>query len=416
MEIVSAEEAVRRLPARGRVFVAPGCGTPFSLLDALGDAREAFSDLEVCTGLLFRPARFLDGVPRPFRLTVTHPTAVTEPLVSDGRADHLPLRYSQTPVVFGRDGILPADALLIQVSPPDRDGVCTLGASVSASLDLVAETALVIAEINWRAPRTAGAEIHVSRIAAACEVDAPLAPYEPPVVGEVERQIGRRVAELVPDGACFQIGIGAIPQAILEALSDHRDLGIHSGLVCDGMIPLIERGVVTGARKEVDRGLAVAGEAMGTEPFFRFVDGNPGFRFVSARYSHGLDAMRPLSNFTAINSALEVDLTGQVNAEWVNGRQISGLGGQFDFVEAAMYAPGGRSITALPSTAARGKVSRIVPALAAGTPVTTPRYCVDTVATEYGVADLRGKGLRERARALAAIAHPSFRDTLNAAT
>jgi 4-hydroxybutyrate CoA-transferase len=415
MEIVSADEAVRRLPARGRVFVAPGCGTPLSLLDALGDARDAFSDLEVCTGLLFRPARFLEAVPRPFRLTVTHPTAVTEPLVTDGRAEHLPLRYSQTPVIFGRDGQLPADALLIQVSPPDRDGFCTLGASVSASLDLVEETPLVIAEINQRAPRTAGAAIPISRIAVACEVDAPLLPYEPPTVGEVERQIGSRVAELVPDGACFQIGIGAIPQAILEALTGHRDLGIHSGLACDGMIPLIERGVVTGARKEVDRGLVVAGEAMGTEPFFRFVDGNPSFRFVSARYSHGLDAMRPLSRFTAINSALEVDLSGQVNAEWVNGRQISGLGGQFDFVEAAMYAPGGRSITALPSTAARGTVSRIVPALAAGTPVTTPRYCVDTVVTEFGVADLRGKGLRERARALTAIAHPAFRESLQAA-
>src|SRR5581483_3080480 len=152
----------------------------------------------------------------------------------------------------------------IQVSPPDRDGVCTLGASVSASLDLVAETPLVIAEINRRAPRTAGAEIPIARIAVACETDAPLLPYEAPTVGELERQIGRRVAELVPDGACFQIGIGAIPQAILESLSDHRDLGIHSGLVCDGMIPLIERGVVTGARKPVDAGLVVAGEAMGT--------------------------------------------------------------------------------------------------------------------------------------------------------
>jgi 4-hydroxybutyrate CoA-transferase len=412
MQIVSAEEAVRRLPARGRVFVAPGCGTPYSLLDALGDARDAFDDLDICTGLLFRPARFLDAVPRPFRLTVTHPTAVTEPLVTAGRADHLPLRYSQTPVIFGRAGLLPADAIFIQVSPPDRDGRCSLGASVSAALDLVSETPLVIAEINARTPRTAGAEIDSSAISFACETDTPLIPYEPPVVGEVERAIAGRVAELVPDGACFQIGIGAIPQAILEALGDHRDLGIHSGLICDGMIPLIDRGVVTGARKTLDPGIIVAGEAMGTDALFRYVDRNPLFRLVSARYSHGLPVLQQLDNFTAINSALEVDLSGQVNAEWVNGRQISGLGGQFDFVEAALYARGGRSITALPSTAARGTVSRIVPALAAGTPVTTPRYCVDAVVTEYGVAELRGKGLRERADALAAIAHPAFRDGL----
>lgn len=412
MEIGSADEAVRRLPRRGRVFVAPGCGTPLSLLDALGDAHDAFDDLEVCTGLLFRPARFLDYVPQPFRLLVTHPTSVTERLVTDGRADHLPLRYSQTPVIFGRGGVLAADAVLIQVSPPDAHGYCTLGASVSASLDLVADAPLVLAEINARAPRTNGAAIHVAKIAAACEVDRPLIPYEPPRVGEVERTIARHVAGLVPDGACFEIGIGAIPQAILEALGGHRDLGIHSGLVCDGMIPLIERGVVNGARKTVDRGLVVAGEAMGTDALFSYVDGNPGFRFVSARYSHGLDAVRRLENFTAINSALEVDLGGQVNAEWVGGRQISGLGGQFDFVEAAMYAPGGRSIVALPATAARGTVSRIVRGLGVGTPVTTPRFCVDFVVTEYGVADLRGAGTHARARALAAIAHPAFREEL----
>lgn len=412
MQVVSAEEAVRSLPARGRVFVAPGCGTPLSLLDALGDAREAFEDLQVCTGLLFRPARFLAAVPRPFRLLVTHPTSVTEPLVTDGRAEYLPLRYSQTPVMFGRGGMLPADAVLIQVSPPDRDGICTLGASVSAALDLVAEAPLVIAEINAHAPQTHGAEIPISHIDVACECDAPLIPYEPPHVGEVERAIARHVAALVPDGACFQIGIGAIPQAILEALGDHRDLGVHSGLVCDGMVPLIEKGVVNGARKNIDRGVVVAGEAMGTETLFRFVDNNPAFRFVSARYSHGLATLRQIENFVAINSAIEVDLTGQVNAEWVGGRQISGLGGQFDFVEAAMYAPGGRSITALPSTAAGGRVSRIVRTLATGAPVTTPRHCVDTVVTEYGIADLRNKGLRERARALAAIAHPAFRDEL----
>lgn len=415
MRIVTAEEAVCRLPTRGRVFVAPGCGTPLSLLDALGDARDAFDDLQICTGLLFRPARFLDAVPRPFRLLVTHPTSVTEPLVTDGRADYLPLRYSQTPVIFGRGGLLPADAVLIQVSPPDRNGMCTLGASVSAALDLVAEAPLVIAEINAHAPRTHGAEISVSWIDVACECDAPLIPYEPPHVGDVERAIARHVASLVPDGACFQIGIGAIPQAILEALGDHRDLGIHSGLVCDGMVPLIEKGVVTGARKSIDRGIIVAGEAMGTERLYRFIDGNPAFRFVSARYSHGLETLRQIENFVAINSAIEVDLTGQVNAEWVGGRQISGLGGQFDFVEAAMYAPGGRSITALPSTAAGGRISRIVRALAAGAPVTTPRHCIDTVVTEYGVADLRDKGLQERARALAAIAHPAFRDELLAA-
>lgn len=412
VQILDPEAAVRRLPPRGRVLIAPGCGFPTALADALGDARDAFDDLEICTGLLMQPVRFLDAVPAPFRLLTTHVTAPTERLVQDGRADYLPLRYSQMPVAFAPDGILPADALLIQVSPPDARGYCTLGASVSACLDLVPRVGLVVAEINARAPRTHGNTVHVSQIDAACEVDRPLIPYNPVPIGDVERAIAGYVAQLVPDGACFQIGIGAIPQAILEALSGHRDLGLHSGLICDGMIPLIEQGAITGARKNVDRRRMVGGEAMGTDALYAYVDGNPAFDFVSAVHSHGLAFVAQIENFVAINSAIEVDLSGQVNAEWVAGRQMSGIGGQFDYVEAAMYSKGGRSIVALPSTAARGSASRIVRTLSAGTAVTTPRCCVDVVVTEYGIADLRGKGIHARARALAEIAHPQFREVL----
>jgi 4-hydroxybutyrate CoA-transferase len=412
VQILDPESAVRKLPARGRALIAPGCGFPTALGDALGDARDAFEDLELCTALVMQPVRFLDAVPAPFRLLTTHVTAATEPLVQDGRADYLPLRYSQMPIAFAPDGMLPVDAVLIQVSPPDARGYCTLGASVSACLDLVPRVPLVVAEINARAPRTHGNVIHVSQIDVACEVDRPLIPYKPVELGEVERSIARYVAQLVQDGACFQIGIGAIPQAILEALAGHRDLGLHSGLICDGMIPLIEQGAITGARKNVDRWRMVGGEAMGTDALYRYVDGNPAFDFVSAIHSHGLAFVAQIENFVAINSAVEVDLSGQVNAEWVAGRQMSGIGGQFDYVEAAMYSRGGRSIVALPSTAARGSASRIVRTLAAGAPVTTPRYCVDFVVTEYGTADLRGKGIHARARALAAIAHPQFRDAL----
>lgn len=413
MEILSANEAVRKLPARGRALIAPGCGLPTALCDALGEEREAFEDLELYSGLIMRPVGFLEAVPRPFRLVTTHVTAATEPLVIDGRADFLPLRYSQMPIAFAPDGVLPVDAVLIQISPPDARGYCTLGASVSACLDLVPQTKLVIAEINVRAPRTRGNAVHVSQIDFACEADLPLIPYDPPKVGELERTIARYVAELVPDGATFQIGIGAIPAAILQALSGHRDLGIHSGLICDGMIPLIEGGAVNGARKTMDRWQVVGGEAMGTDALYAYVDDNPAVQFVSGIHSHGLDAVRRLDNFVAINSAIEVDLSGQVNAEWVAGRQMSGIGGQFDYVEAAMYSRGGRSIVALPSTAARGSASRLVRTLAAGTPITTPRYCVDFVVTEYGVADLRGKGIHARARAVAEIAHPQFREALD---
>jgi len=412
VQIASPERAVRRLPRRGRVLVAPGCGLPTALCDALGEAAGDFHDLELYTGLVMRHVDFLDHVPRPFRLVTTHVTSETEQLVRDGRADFLPLRYSQMPSTFAPDGPLPVDAVLIQVSPPDRRGYCTLGASVSACLDLVGATPLVIAEINRRAPRTRGNRVHVSEIDYAIEVDRSLLPYEPPRVGELERTIARHVAALVPNGATFQIGIGAIPQAILEALGDHEDLGIHSGLVCDGMIPLIERGVVTGAHKTIDRLRVVGGEVMGTDALYEYVDNNPRFAIVSATHSHRLSTVCRLDNFVAINSAVEVDLSGQVNAEWVAGRQISGIGGQFDYMEAAMHARGGRSIIALPSTAARGSASRIVATLAAGAAVTSPRMMLDYVVTEYGVADLRGKAVHARARALAAIAHPQFREQL----
>ncbi len=412
MEVLSPEAVVRRLPARGRLMIAPGCGMPTSLCDALGSEREAFEDVEVYTGLVLKPVGFLEAVPAPFRLVTTHVTAATEPLVKDGRADYLPLRYSQMPIAFAPGGILPVDAVMIQVSTPDARGYCSLGASVSACLDLVPQTRLVVAEINARTPRTHGNAVHISQIDFACEVDRPLIPNAPPTIGETERTIARHVAELVPDGGCFQIGIGAIPAAILDALGGHRDLGIHSGLICDGMIPLIDSGVVTGAAKNIDRWKVVGGEGMGTDVLYDYINNNPAISFVSGVHSHGLDTVRRLDNFIAINSAIEVDLYGQVNAEWVAGRQMSGIGGQFDFVEAAMYSRGGRSIVALPSTAARGSASRIVSALGSGTPITTPRYCVDFVVTEYGVADLRGKGIHARAKVLARIAHPQFREEL----
>ncbi len=412
MRILSPQAVVRTLPPRGRLMIAPGCGMPTVLCDALGSQRDAFEDLEIYTGLVLRSVNFLEAVPKPFRLMTTHVTAATEALVQDGRADYLPLRYSQMPLAFAPDGVLPIDALMIQVSPPDARGYCTLGASVSACLDLVPQTKLVVAEINARAPRTRGNAIHISQIDCACEVDRALIPNPPPPIGETERRIARYVAELVPDGACFQIGIGAIPAAILEALGDHRDLGIHSGLICDGMIPLIEGGAVTGARKTIDRWQVVGGEAMGTDVLYDFLDDNPAVSIVSGVHSHGLDTVRRLDTFIAINSAIEVDLFGQVNAESVSGRQMSGIGGQFDYVEAAMYSRGGRSIVALPSTAARGTASRIVRSLPTGAAITTPRYCVDFVVTEYGIADLRGKGIHARSKALAAISHPQFREEL----
>ena len=413
MQSVSPAEAIAALPASGRVFVAPGCGLPVALCDALGAAADRFRGLHIYCGLIFEPVGFLQADPACVRLVSLHPTAPVEPLITRGDADYLPLRYSQIPATFGRGGRLPVDAALIQVSPPDARGYCSLGVSVGTTAGVARDAPLVIAEVNPRMPRTHGAGVlHVSAIDLAVETDHPLLPLKPARVTDSERTIARNVATLVPDGATIQIGIGAVPQAILQAFGDRRDLGIHSGMLCDDMVPLAEAGVITGARKTLDPYRLAAGEVLGTEPLFDFVDDNPAVLMLPASMSHGLDYLRGQANFVSINSALEIDLTGQLNAEWLDGRQISGLGGSFDFVEAAMYAPGGVSIVAMTATAARGTASRIVPSLAAGTAVTTPRHCLDYVVTEYGIADLRARTLRERAAALTAIAHPQFRAAL----
>ena len=413
MQLVAPGDAIKILPQSGRVFVAPGCGLPTVLCDALGAAAERFRGLLLYCGLIFEPVGFLEADPACVRLVSLHPTGPTEPLITRGDADYLPLRYSQIPATFSPGGALPVDAALVQVSPPDARGYCSLGVSVGTAAPVARAAALVIAEVNPRMPRTYGAGmLHVSEIDLAVEVEHPLVPLKPARVTETERAIARSVAALVPDGATIQIGIGAVPQAILEALGGHHDLGVHSGMLCDGMMPLAEAGVLSGARKSLDPYLLAAGEVLGTEPLFDFVAENPAVWMLPATMSHGLEYVRGQANFVSINSALEIDLTGQVNAEWLDGRQVSGLGGSFDFVEAALYAPGGVSILALTATAARGTASRIVPRLAAGTAVTTPRHCVEYVVTEFGVADLRAKTLRERTATLAAVAHPAFRDAL----
>lgn len=416
MHRVSPAEAIAALPRSGRVFIGSGCGLPVVLCEALGAAADRFRGLSLYCGLMFEAAGFLDSDPACLRLVSLHPTGVTEPLITRGDADYLPLRYSQIPATFLPGGPLAVDAALVQVSPPDAHGFCSLGVSVGTAAPIARGAPLVIAEVNPRMPRTFGAgALHVSAIDLAVEVDHPLVPLPPARVTETERAIGRHVAALVPDGATIQVGIGAVPQAILEALRGHRDLGVHSGMLCDGMVPLVEAGVITGARKTLDPYTHTAAEVFGTQPLFDFVADNPAVVMLPATVSHGLAYLRGQARFVSINSALEVDLTGQVNAEWLDGRQVSGLGGSFDFVEATLHAPDAVSIVALNATAARGAVSRIVPRLAAGTAVTTPRHCLQYVVTEFGVADLRAATLRERAAALAAIADPRFRSGLESA-
>jgi acyl-CoA hydrolase len=329
-----------------------------------------------------------------------------------GRVEFAPVRYFELVREFAAGGTFAPDCVIVHTAPPDARGYLSLGVAVGVALPAARTAPLVIAQVNPRMPRTRGnCWLHSSQIDIRVDVDEPLVEYPPPVVGEVERAIGRHVAGLVPDGGTVQVGVGAIPQAVLEALDGHRDLALHSLLV-DASVTLVERGVVTVARKPFHRGRLDVAEAMGTRRLFDFLHDNPLVNMESSAFVHDPDVVARLDRFVAINSALEIDLTGQVNAEALGDRQIAGIGGQFDFVLGASRARGGASVIALPSTGGRDGVSRIVPRLAPGAPVTTPRYLADWVVTEHGATRLRGLGERQRAAALIAVAHPRYREEL----
>jgi 4-hydroxybutyrate CoA-transferase len=412
---VTAREAIRALPSRGRLLFPTSCGTTLSLLEAAAEERGRFEALHLYTGIMFADPPILRHTGQNITLTTWHVMPPTQKLVDEGRADYLPLRLSQVPHTFGQRGEIPIDALFIQVSPPDARGYVSLGAEVGPCIDLVPQTRLVIAEVNRQAPRTLGASLaHVSDIDYLVEADYPLIEYTQAATGDLEKKIAGYVADLIPSGATLQMGIGAIPEALIHFLGEKRDLGIHSGIITDAFIPLIERGVINNSRKTIDQGKTVAGELFGSPALFRYAHENQRVHLASVAYVQNPMVVRQLENFVSVNSAVEIDLTGQVNGESVDGRQISGLGGQFDFIEGVLHSPNGVSIFALPSTAVRGKVSRIAAKLGEGAVVSTPRYCTDYVVTEYGVARLKGKTIRQRAEALIAIAHPDFRDALSA--
>src|SRR5688572_16678502 len=335
--------------------------------------------------------------------------------VNEGRADYVPVFLSDVPRLFDR-GLQRLDAVFVNATPPDAHGFCSLGTSVEAMHAAIRAANTVIVQFNQSVPRTLGESfIHVSQIDLAVEVDVP--PYEVrrPEIGPVERRIGGFVADLVPDEATLQLGIGAIPTAVAQALHTRRDLGIHTEMFTDPIVDLVEAGVVTGAAKERNRGKIVTAFLMGTRRLYDFVHDNPMVEMRAVDFTNDTHVIRTFSRMVAINSAIEVDLTGQVVADSIGHRVYSGVGGQMDFIRGAALAPEGRAIIALPSTAAGGDVSRISPLLKPGAGVVTTRAHVRTVVTEHGVAELFGRSVGERARALIAIADPRFREELTAA-
>lgn len=411
----SLADAVGRLRPGMRVLLPPACGEPVALVAEICRQADRLRDLVLMGGIHLGDYPWARPECAALRYATWHMSPKLEDARRRGRVEFVPVRYFDVTHEFVAGGGWAPDCVLVHTAPPDARGYLSLGVAVGVALPAARRAPLVLAQVNPSMPRTLGnAFLHRSQVDAWVEVDAPLAPYPPPPVGDVERAIGRHVAALVPDGATVQVGVGAIPQAVLEALAGHRDLALHSLLV-DSSVALVERGVVTNATKRIHRGRMDVAEAMGTRRLFDFVHENPLVSMDSSAFVHDPATIARLDRFVAINSALEVDLTGQVTAESLGPRQVAGIGGQFDFVLGASRSAGGRAIIALPSTGRAGRVSRIVPRLGAGAAVTSPRFLADWVVTEHGAAALRGKGERGRAEALMAVAHPRFQGELERA-
>jgi 4-hydroxybutyrate CoA-transferase len=411
--IVGAEEAVAHIRSGDQVYLQCAAAVPSVLLDALVARAPELHEVSMVHLHTEGPGPHLTPeMASHFRHRALFIGPNARKAVNEGRAEFVPVFLSDVPGLFER-GLLPLDSVLINVTPPDAHGFCSLGTSVEAMHAAIRVAKTVVAQFNRAMPRTLGDSfIHVSEIDLATEVDVP--PYEHAVgeLGGVQRRIGEYVADLVPDGATLQLGIGGIPAATALALRDKRDLGIHTEMFTDAVVDLVEAGVITGARKERNRGKLVTAFLMGTKRLYDFVNDNPMVEMRPVDFTNDTHVIRGFSRMTAINSAIEIDLTGQVVADSIGPRMYSGIGGQMDFMRGAGLATEGRAIIALASTAAGGAASRIVPFLQEGAGVITTRGHVRTVVSEWGVAELFGKTLGERARALIGIAHPDYREEL----
>lgn len=415
MKICTPESAVACIEPDQRVYVHEASMVPHSLLEALVARATELSNVELVHLHIDGSAPHVDpALAGHLRHNALFVGPNTREAVADGRADFTPVFLGEVPSMFRRE--LPLDVAMVQVSPPDEHGYCRLGLSVACAQPAVEAARIVIAEINPQVPRTMGnSAIHVSEIQFAVEVDRPLPANEPAPFGPAERSIGEHVASLVPNGATLQVGVGKVPNAVLAALDEHQDLGIHTEMFSDGLLALVRRGVITGRRKTRFERRVVTSFATGSRALHAFVDDNPFVEFHPSHVVNDPNEIRKQHAMIAINSALQIDLTGQVCADSVGDRIYSGIGGQMDFVQGALRSPGGRAIIALPSTARGGELSRIVPRLDSGAGVVTTRGHVQWVVTEHGAVNLRGRTLRERTELLIRVAHPDHRERLRAA-
>lgn len=412
-KLVTAEEAVKNIKSGDRVVVGHACGEPKYIIEAMVRNKEAYRNVEIVHMVSMGKSEYAKPEMAPyFRHNSIFVGATTRDAVAEGRGDFTPCYFSEVPKLF-RDGTLPVDVAMIQLSPPDEHGYCSFGVSNDYTKPAAENAKIVIAEVNDKMPRTLGDSfIHVSNIDYIVETSNDIIELKAPKIGDVERAIGENCAKLIDDGSTLQLGIGAIPDAVLLFLKDKKDLGIHSEMISDGVVELMERGVINNKAKTLHQGKAAVTFLMGTKKLYDFVDNNPSVVMYPVDYINDPVVIAQNYKMVSINSCIQVDFMGQIASESIGLKQFSGVGGQVDFVRGAAMGQGGKSIIAIPSTASRGRISRIVPFLDEGAAVTTSRNDAHYVVTEYGIANLRGKTLRERARALINIAHPDFRPGL----
>lgn len=412
-QVMTAEQAVARIRPGQRVFIGTGCAEPVELVRALTRRARELPDTEIVHLLTFGDAPYAQrDLAQYFRTNSFFIAKNVRSIIQEGLGDYTPIHLSDIPRLF-KSGQLPLDAVLIQVTPPDENGMCSLGVSVDIVKSAAENASLVIAQVNQNMPWTHGDSlIDALGIDALVPSDDPILEVPPAEITDTTRQIAEYVSALVDDGATLELGIGTIPHSLLGFLTQKKDLGIHTEMITDGIIPLVEAGVVTGKRKTLDRGKIVTSFCLGTRTLYNYIDNNPVFSFRPTEYVNDPHIISQHYKMVAVNVALEVDLTGQVCADSLGSKFFSGVGGQVDFNRGAARAHGGKAIIALPSTAKDGAVSRIVTRLSAGAGVVTTRAGVNYVVTEFGAAYLHGKSVAARALALISIAHPKYRAQL----
>ena len=407
------DEALRCVSSGMRVYIQPGCAEPEMLVEALMKRGPFVEDVEIVHMLTMGSAPYVaPEMAGHFRHNAVFIGANVRDAINDGRADYTPIYLSEIESLF-ESGAMPLDVALIQVSPPDAHGFCSLGVGIATTLTDVKRSRFVVAHVNDQMPRTYGdSYVHVHDLDVVVEESRPLCAMKKPEITDLHIAIARNVANLIEDGSVLQTGIGGIPDAVLPLVTKRKDLGVPRERVSDGVIPLIEAGVITGERKNFKPRKIIVGFVLGTKRIFDFVDNNPIFEFHPTAYVNDPGLIARNDRMVAINSALQVDLTGQVCSDSIGNQFYSGIGGQVDFLRGASRSKGGKPIIAISATAKSGTISRIVPMLSPGAGVVTSRGLVRYIVTEFGVAYLHGKSIRERAKALIEIAHPKFREEL----